>query len=170
MVDKQKNHQAKARLLEESLYLQVVEELAAGHRRDGLWAKAIVNTDGDEQKAKALYIKYRVQSILDEAAVEAEKEAELEEVKQQEEMRQKAEEDHAARQKMAREKEVARQKQIISKYKSRVDTIASILDSNGAELKACEGYWEVYEPQGGCLQFTSIDDLESYAKSRRLYF
>lgn len=159
MVDTQKNHQAKARLLEESLYLQVAEELAAGHRRDGLWAKAIVNTDGDEQKAKALYIKYRVQSILDEAAVEAEREAEREEIRLQEEQRQKAKEEQAAR-----------QKQTIWKYKSRIDRIASILDSKGFEIKPCEGYWEVYEPQGGCLQFTSIEELESYAKSRSMYF
>ena len=159
MVEKQKNHQAKARLLEETLYLQVVEELAAGHRRDGLWAKAIVNTDGDEQKAKALYIKYRVQSILDEAAIEAEKEAELEEIRLHEEQLKKAEEDRAAR-----------QKQTIWKYKSRIDRIASILESKGFELKPCQGYWEVYEPQGGCLQFTSIDELESYAKSRSMYF
>ena len=159
MIEKQKNYQAKARLIEESLYLQVAEELAAGHRRDGLWAKAIVNTDGDEQKAKALYIKYRVQSILDEAAVEAEKEAELEEIRLQEEQRQKA-----------REEQTARQKQTVSKYKSRIDRIASILDSKGFELKPCQDYWEVQEPQGGCLQFTSIDELESYAKSRSMYF
>jgi hypothetical protein len=56
-------------LLEEQLYEQVVHELGNGQRRDGLWAKALANSDGLEEKAKALYIRYRVQSIKDEIEI-----------------------------------------------------------------------------------------------------
>jgi hypothetical protein len=57
------------RLIEEQLYEQVVVELADGVKRQGLWAKAIADSDGHEEKAKSLYIKYRVQSIKDELAL-----------------------------------------------------------------------------------------------------
>lgn len=57
------------RLLEEKLYEQVLREIESGIRRDGLWAKALQNSCGNEQEAKALYIKYRVRSIKDEAEI-----------------------------------------------------------------------------------------------------
>jgi hypothetical protein len=57
------------RLVEEKLYELVHRELESGERRDGLWAKAFQNSQGDEQKANALYIGYRVQSIKDEAEI-----------------------------------------------------------------------------------------------------
>lgn len=38
----------------------------AGQRRDGLWAKALAHSDGSNEKAKSLYIKYRAESIKDE--------------------------------------------------------------------------------------------------------
>ena len=76
------------RLLEEQLYEQVVQEISQGQKRDGLWAKALSNSDGIEDKAKALYIKYRVQSIKDEnelshALEEARKQRALEEARKQ---------------------------------------------------------------------------------------
>ena len=57
---------AAARIIEEQLYEQVVNELASGKRRNGLWAKAIASSNGQDEKAKALYIQYRVQSLKDE--------------------------------------------------------------------------------------------------------
>ena len=42
-----------------------------GIKRDGLWAKALANSEGDEKKTKALYIQYRVQAIKDEVEVSA---------------------------------------------------------------------------------------------------
>lgn len=69
MFDKFRRTSAATRLLEEQLYEQVVQELANGQRRDGLWAKALANSDGLEDKAKALYIRYRVQSIKDEIEI-----------------------------------------------------------------------------------------------------
>lgn len=55
------------RLVEEKIYEKVLGEIESGQRRDGLWAKAISKSRGNEQEAKAAYIEYRVQSIKDEA-------------------------------------------------------------------------------------------------------
>lgn len=57
------------RLVEEKIYEQVFREIESGLRRDGLWAKALQESRGNEQEAKALYIKFRVQSIKDEAEI-----------------------------------------------------------------------------------------------------
>jgi len=48
---------------EESIYNEVAEELSSGTRKEGLWLKAIQNTDGDENRALSLYIKYRSEAI-----------------------------------------------------------------------------------------------------------
>ena len=37
----------------------------AGIIRDGLFAKALANSSGDEDKARSLYMKYRVRSVQD---------------------------------------------------------------------------------------------------------
>lgn len=57
------------RLVEEKLYEQALHEFELGVRRDGLWAKAFRKSNGDEQKANALYLEYRVQSIKDDAEI-----------------------------------------------------------------------------------------------------
>ena len=54
------------RLFDERLYEQVVTELSRGEIRQGLWAKAIADAEGIDEKAKSFYIKYRVQSLKDE--------------------------------------------------------------------------------------------------------
>ena len=48
---------------EESIYNEVAEELSNEIRKEGLWLKAIQNTDGDEARALSLYIKYRSETI-----------------------------------------------------------------------------------------------------------
>ena len=60
---------AAVRLIDESLYAQAFDELNQGIRRDGLWAKALANAEGNEAKARGLYLQYRVQSYKDEAAL-----------------------------------------------------------------------------------------------------
>lgn len=63
---------------EEQLFANVVKEIEAGVRRDGLWAKALISAEGDEAKAKIDYIQLRVQSILDEEMLDALRKAERE--------------------------------------------------------------------------------------------
>ena len=70
---KYKTNQAISRLTEEMLYAQVAEEIQNGIRRDGLWAKAISEAELNEDKAKAIYIKLRVQSLIDEMNIAQEK-------------------------------------------------------------------------------------------------
>lgn len=66
---KAKHASIENRLVEEKIYEQVFQELESGVRSDGLWIKAFQKGEGDEQKAKALYIEYRVQAIKDEYAL-----------------------------------------------------------------------------------------------------
>lgn len=55
------------RLHEEHLYAEVAEEISSGNVRAGLMAKALAEADGDLNKQRALYIKYRMQSLKDES-------------------------------------------------------------------------------------------------------
>ena len=55
-----KASRAAAKVAEELIYEQVAAEVAAGAIRQGLWAKAISESDGNEAAAKARYLKLRV--------------------------------------------------------------------------------------------------------------
>ena len=65
---------AQSRLTEEMVYAQVATEIQNGIRRDGLWAKAISQAELNEDKAKAIYIQIRAQSIFDEIHIAGEQE------------------------------------------------------------------------------------------------
>ena len=58
---------------EEALYKQVLDEVESGVMRKGIYAKALADGLGDEGKAQSLYIKYRVQSLVDEQRAKAER-------------------------------------------------------------------------------------------------
>lgn len=60
---------ASFRLEEELLYAEVLREIRSGVMRDGLWAKALSESEMNEHKAKALYIKLRTQALRDEASL-----------------------------------------------------------------------------------------------------
>jgi len=62
---KVENTLADSRLEEELIYKHILEEMDSGVIRDGLYAKAMANSHGDESKAKSLYMKYRLQSVKD---------------------------------------------------------------------------------------------------------
>ena len=69
---KSKTERSVDRLVEERLYAQVADELRSGNTRPGIYAKAIADAEGVVSKAEALYIKYRVRSLIDEIIVEEE--------------------------------------------------------------------------------------------------
>ncbi len=46
---------------EEAIYAEALSELKSGTPRPGLWAKAFAESEGDEKRSQALYIKLRVQ-------------------------------------------------------------------------------------------------------------
>lgn len=54
------------RMLDEELYAIAIHEFESGKRRDGLWAKAIVEGGGDEGRVKAAYLRLLVQKFWDE--------------------------------------------------------------------------------------------------------
>ena len=63
---KLKRKYAHDRLIEEYLYQSVCQELKSNYVREGLWAKAQMNSGGDLNLQKSLYIKYRKQILKDE--------------------------------------------------------------------------------------------------------
>jgi len=66
MIDDLKKLFAERRLKDEAIYAHVLNEIESGHRRDGLWAKALADSKFNENETKSRYIKLRVQSIKDE--------------------------------------------------------------------------------------------------------
>jgi len=60
---------AMRRKVEEALYEAVSKEIAAGIRKEGLWTKSLSETEGDEAKARALYIRHRVQAMKDDISL-----------------------------------------------------------------------------------------------------
>lgn len=57
------------RLEEEALYAEALREIESGQRKDGVWAMALVDSNMDQGKAGAKYIKLRVQSLKDEITI-----------------------------------------------------------------------------------------------------
>ena len=53
----------------EGVYAEVAEEIALGDLSSGLWAKARVDANQDEDKAKSAYFNLRVQAKLDDIAL-----------------------------------------------------------------------------------------------------
>mgnify|MGYP000048850965 CR=1 FL=1 len=51
---------------EEGIYELISEEIDNGNTKDGLWTKAFSKSEGDKNKTKALYIKYRFDQIKQE--------------------------------------------------------------------------------------------------------
>ena len=64
---KSKAELAASKLAEEFLYSKVADEVANNVIRQGLWAKAISESHGNEEAAKASYIKLRVEMLKAEA-------------------------------------------------------------------------------------------------------
>ena len=63
--DKVKKTTIESRRYEEKLYEVALEEVEAGERKKGLYSKALAKADGDKEKADGIYLKLRVQAIMD---------------------------------------------------------------------------------------------------------
>ena len=57
------------RIDDQSIYADALREIESGIRRDGLWAKALAASNGDERKAKASYIEFVVAAMHDETYI-----------------------------------------------------------------------------------------------------
>ena len=56
---------------EEQLYALVAAELGSSMIRQGLWTKALTDSDWNESRAKALYVRMRVPQLRDELLAQA---------------------------------------------------------------------------------------------------
>ncbi len=68
-----KRKERKSNFNDDEFYDRVANELKANTQSPGLWTKAYSEMNGDEAKAKALYIRYRVQQLKTESQVQAER-------------------------------------------------------------------------------------------------
>ena len=64
---------------EEEIYAKVSREVGSEDRKEGSWAKALIQSDGDESKAKIAYMKLRVERLTNELIEAKEKELEAKE-------------------------------------------------------------------------------------------
>jgi hypothetical protein len=60
------------RILEEKLYDKTIEEIEGDVFRQGLWAKALLESGGNENLARQIYVRLRVQSMKDEIKIKKE--------------------------------------------------------------------------------------------------
>ncbi|MCF6252419.1 MAG: hypothetical protein L3J75_14300 [Methylococcaceae bacterium] len=131
---------AASRIAEEQYYEVVVDELQQGIKRGGLWAKALSKSEGNEEKAKGLYISYRVQSIKDELEISEalEKESTLQE----------------------------RNRVVLNRNK-RIKKCIESLNTLGFKVKPKNGGWVIFEFMGGRHNIESLDELELYEHERK---
>ena len=52
--------------IDDEFYLQASKEIEDKDINDGTWARAFANSEGSEEKTKALYIKYRAKKLKEE--------------------------------------------------------------------------------------------------------
>ena len=60
-----KDKAAISRLRDEAIHAAAMEEINSGRRRDGLWTKAIIESNGNESTAKIVYLRLLVAAIRD---------------------------------------------------------------------------------------------------------
>jgi len=95
----------KASEYEESIYSEVAEELSNDIRKEGLWLKAIQNTDGDENRALSLYVEYRSEAIRKNKLEQVKQQREKERVKLELEKQKKEDVEKEKKLKLKQEKE-----------------------------------------------------------------
>lgn len=160
--DKFKLQSAAERLQEEQLYEIVLDELDQGVKRTGLWAKALAKSAGDENRAKSLYIEFRVQSLKDEKEISnqlAESRRREAEARRREAEAARMREERLAN-KLAEKKTGAdgqrREKKFFLKAQE-------ILVNLGYRIEPADNYWLVIEPTGSRKKLASVLDLYEYA-------
>jgi len=164
---------AVARLNEEALYAQVHTEIEGGDIRQGLWLKALSDSDGNELKAKAKYAKARVKSLKDEAAIAKAVLAEQEQVSREKKIheeayRQKQREENAKERKAKQERERKKRSSGPNgdERVSDIDQAKEFLLQRNYKIKSWADGWEIREPLGGRVRVHSDDELVEYAEGR----
>jgi hypothetical protein len=163
--DKFKRQNAAARLIQERLYEIVVDELQNNVKRNGLWAKAFANSDGNESKAKALYISYRVRSLKDESQIS---EALREQKAKDALIRKQQEREHEANETRQRSQEQRSRKQQEREHQASIksEEAKEILQEKGYVVRKMDFEWIIIEPLGGRQKISTAEELYQYALSR----
>lgn len=165
LLNKAKGLLAVMRLNEEALYAQVYVEIEGGDVRQGLWLKALAESDGDELKAKARYAKSRVNSLKDEANLALVVQEELEEIVQE---NLKKEAQNSASIKAAQSDDYDQRvkadlNQNIFDQKASIEEIKLFFKSRRYRLESWGTGWIVIEPLGGRVEIDSDYSLLVYA-------
>ena len=151
----EEKQRAADRLIEEKFYEQVVIELESGERRNGLWAKAVADTDGKEGRAEAQYIKYRVQSLKDELKLMS---------SMIEEQDRHAHEERKKLEKMTSETNLAKQTKQEEREKKKLVLLKQKLVSNAYLLKESHGGW-VVENRTEIKILKSLEEVEAFVST-----
>ncbi|MFQ3214629.1 MAG: hypothetical protein ACI9L9_001446 [Marivirga sp.] len=176
MSDNNKSKSATDRLREETYYDQAALELSQGETKSGLWAKALSYSDGSEEKAKSLYIRYRFQSLQDQYEVSG--------ILEEQETERAKEEDHQIEHKKENIKEEDPQiehkednlsKEVTSKEitsgenNKDVDDAFSfnearkVLEEKGFIISKSSNGWQVTDPAKGAKhKFSTQEELCDY--------
>ena len=84
-------------MIENEIYALIGEEIETGKIDKGLWTKCFAEMNGEENKVKARYIKYRFEILLSEVKYESEKRLAEQEKKDKEAIELKRREDEKKR-------------------------------------------------------------------------
>jgi hypothetical protein len=124
-VKKEKSQMSKAHN-DEKFFEQVAAELEEGSRKKGLWLKAETKAQGDADKARLLYVEWRVEQLAEEEReVQRQKEeAELEAQREEGERLRLAEEE---RQRLVEEEKEERQRLV---EEARLQSITTLKEAN----------------------------------------
>ncbi len=91
---------------DDTFYEQVADELEAGTQKKGLWTRCFAEADGDENRAKAIYIKLRVAQLSAEEKDRVAEERRLEEENERAKEEPLTPEEEELKQWQAEEKEI----------------------------------------------------------------
>lgn len=69
MFKKFRTNRAVSRLVEDRLYELALDEVDKGILKRGPWARALSQSDGIDEKAKSIYLQFRVEAMKNEAQV-----------------------------------------------------------------------------------------------------
>lgn len=118
----------------EAFYEQVAEEIATDTMKPGIWARAFAETDGENDRAKALYIRLRVAQLVNARDVELQ---EAQRLKAQQALEEKQARDEAAELKRQEQAEVSRKLQEMEAQRAIAEEQAKqeAAEQEGAELE-----------------------------------
>ena len=131
---------------EEAIYAAAMSELKTGAVREGLWAKAFAESEGNELRSQALYIRLRVQQEQQRIRLQI-----------QQQGQRRLQEQNTAKA-LAAEVE---QREVVA-----LMAVVENLLLKGYEAKKAGNGWIVREPLGGRAKLDSDASLLEYAKGK----